>query len=220
MASLRYRNGKWQARITRKGFADESQTFLTKQDAERWARAIEADIDRGTYISQSEAQRTTLAEVIQRYRHPRPAAAPRRDAEHPRQLVPTEGEAQGGPGQDTGRQRFPTGWGNLRCRPVGKIEMPLTVPSDRSMVLGAGNWSCPKDAPAERSVSTTHLRNMSVLSPLASATSAIDTPGCRHARMTEALNSALCLRRRRRPGAAMGDVSMRPRRRYTDTRLL
>ena len=46
---------------------------------------------------------------------------------------------------------------------------------------------------------TTHRRNRFAFRPLAKATAAIDTPGWRHAATAFALNSALCVRRRRRP---------------------
>ena len=35
MASIRQRNGKWQARVIRKGHPAEARSFLTRQDAER-----------------------------------------------------------------------------------------------------------------------------------------------------------------------------------------
>ena len=67
MASIRFRNGKWQARVIRKGYPAESSTFVSKQDADRWARKIESQIDNGQYVSQTEAQRTTFSEVIDRF---------------------------------------------------------------------------------------------------------------------------------------------------------
>lgn len=67
MASFRKRNDKWQARITRQGHPDLAKSFNTRQDAEKWARATELAIDQGTFIDRSEANKTTLAEVIQRY---------------------------------------------------------------------------------------------------------------------------------------------------------
>jgi len=67
MASIRQRNGKWQARVIRKGQPPQARTFLSKQDAERWARGVETEIDRGTCTSRTEADRTTLGEVIARY---------------------------------------------------------------------------------------------------------------------------------------------------------
>lgn len=71
---------------------------------------------------------------------------------------------------------------------------------------------------ASRSASRTHLRTMFAFNWLASATAAIDTPGCRHARMTVALNSALW-RRRPRPTGASTKVSICPHESYADTRL-
>lgn len=67
MASIRYRNNKWQARVIRKGHAPVARSFLTKQDAERWSRGIETEMDRGAYVSTSEAEQTTLGELITRY---------------------------------------------------------------------------------------------------------------------------------------------------------
>lgn len=67
MASFRQRGGKWQARVIRDGYPDQSKTFETKADAERWARQIEGEIDKGQFVNVSEAQRTTLSDVIGRY---------------------------------------------------------------------------------------------------------------------------------------------------------
>ena len=49
MASVRNRNGKWQARVIRKGQPAVSKSFVSKQDAERWARQIGVEIDTGAY---------------------------------------------------------------------------------------------------------------------------------------------------------------------------
>ncbi len=67
MASIRQRGNKWQARIARMGFPPEVKTFGTRQDAERWARSIETEMDRGSYVSRSEAEATTLGHVLERY---------------------------------------------------------------------------------------------------------------------------------------------------------
>ncbi len=67
MASFRLRGTRWQARVQRNGFPAEVQSFITRQDAEKWARSIEVEMDRGLYISSSEAQRTTMAALIDRY---------------------------------------------------------------------------------------------------------------------------------------------------------
>ena len=67
MASFRNRSNQWQARIRRKGYPDETKSFTTRQDAEKWARSVESDIDKGQFINVNEAQRTTLGDLINRY---------------------------------------------------------------------------------------------------------------------------------------------------------
>ena len=67
MASIRNRNGKWQARITRKGQQPIAKSFLSKQDAERWARQVETEIDKGSYTSQVLADKSLFKDVIERY---------------------------------------------------------------------------------------------------------------------------------------------------------
>ncbi len=67
MASIRLHGDRWQARVRRKGHPEESRSFATRIDTERWARAIESEIDRGTYTSAMESQRLTLRELIDRY---------------------------------------------------------------------------------------------------------------------------------------------------------
>lgn len=67
MATLRNRSGKWQARVVRKGHIPVSKTFQTKQDAERWARQVESDMDKGSFSSPVLAERTTFKEVVERY---------------------------------------------------------------------------------------------------------------------------------------------------------
>jgi len=67
MASFRQRNNKWQARVSRDGYPDQVKTFEAKSDAERWARSVESEMDKGLFIDTQEAQRTTLRELILRY---------------------------------------------------------------------------------------------------------------------------------------------------------
>lgn len=67
MASFRKQGTSWQARIRRRGYPIEIKSFPTKAEAERWARAIEGEMDRGEFVSRTEAEQTTFGEVIQRY---------------------------------------------------------------------------------------------------------------------------------------------------------
>jgi integrase len=67
MASFRYRSNQWQARVRRKGYPDQTKSFTTREGAEKWARSIESDMDRGQFANVREAQHTTLGDLIGRY---------------------------------------------------------------------------------------------------------------------------------------------------------
>jgi integrase len=67
MASIRFRSNKWQARVSRKGEQSLVKTFQSKEDAERWAKSIEVEWDKGTYQNTHQAQKTTFGELIERY---------------------------------------------------------------------------------------------------------------------------------------------------------
>ena len=67
MATFRNRNGKWQARIQRQGQVPVSKSFGTRQDAERWARQVEAQMDQGKFVSLRLDERTTFGELVTRY---------------------------------------------------------------------------------------------------------------------------------------------------------
>ena len=64
MASIRKRNGKFQARIHKRGYGYRSKSFLTRADALRWARQGEMDLER-----RGLGERTpTLSFLISRYK--------------------------------------------------------------------------------------------------------------------------------------------------------
>lgn len=67
MASIRQRAGRWQARVIRKGYPPETNTFDTYDDAVKWARALETGIDRGLYLSRASAEQLTLKDALGRY---------------------------------------------------------------------------------------------------------------------------------------------------------
>ena len=67
MATLRNRNVKWQACIQRQGQVPVSKSFNTRQDAERWARQVEAQMDQGRFVSLRLDERTTLGDLVARY---------------------------------------------------------------------------------------------------------------------------------------------------------
>lgn len=69
MASFRKRGElQWQARIARKGFPPQVKTFMTRADAEAWARQVESEIDRGVFVSRTEAENTSLKDCLERYK--------------------------------------------------------------------------------------------------------------------------------------------------------
>jgi integrase len=67
MATIRLHGKKWQARVYKKGYPTAIRSFLVRKDAEKWARQIEADMDKGSYINIALSERTTFGELIERY---------------------------------------------------------------------------------------------------------------------------------------------------------
>lgn len=68
MATIRKRGDfQWEVRVRRKGHPIQCKTFELKADAERWARAVEKEMDSGAFVSQKEAEKTTLRDVLERY---------------------------------------------------------------------------------------------------------------------------------------------------------
>ncbi|WP_027155330.1 site-specific integrase [Mesorhizobium sp. WSM2561] len=69
MATLRKRNGKWQVQVRRHGFPVQSRSFVSKADANEWARAIERQHDRQELGPDRKTLKTiTLADLVTRYR--------------------------------------------------------------------------------------------------------------------------------------------------------
>lgn len=69
MASLRKRNGKWQAQVRRAGHPPRVQSFIAKADAQRWINQTELELDRSVLAyDPSGLERTTVADLIRRYR--------------------------------------------------------------------------------------------------------------------------------------------------------
>ncbi|MDJ0922905.1 MAG: site-specific integrase [Henriciella sp.] len=68
MASYSKRgDGRWQAKIRRKGWPAKSATFKTKKLAEAWANRIESEMASGHFVDRTPAQRTTLYDLIDIY---------------------------------------------------------------------------------------------------------------------------------------------------------
>ncbi len=69
---------QWQVRVRRKGHPTQTRTFNTKVPAETWARQVEGEMDRGTFVSRHEAENTTLSEALDRYEREIPSGKIRR----------------------------------------------------------------------------------------------------------------------------------------------
>jgi hypothetical protein len=68
MAAITKRKSGYQAEIRRKGYPTVSKMFDTRKDAEVWARLVESEMDRGCFVDRSEADKTTLGELLIRYK--------------------------------------------------------------------------------------------------------------------------------------------------------
>ncbi len=67
MATIRQRNDRWQVIIKRKGYPTQSKTFDLRKDGEKWARQQERLFDAGQWVDRTEAERTTLGDLLTRY---------------------------------------------------------------------------------------------------------------------------------------------------------
>lgn len=67
MATFRKRGKRWEAQVRKQGHDPKTKTFTLKADAEAWARIIESEMERGTYIDQSASQQTSFADCLERY---------------------------------------------------------------------------------------------------------------------------------------------------------
>jgi hypothetical protein len=67
MAGIWKRGGYWRAEIRRVGYPSQWRTFDTRAEAEAWARRIESEMDRGTFVDRTEAERNTFGDLLERY---------------------------------------------------------------------------------------------------------------------------------------------------------
>lgn len=65
--SVQFHCGKWQARVRKKGYPQQTKSFTYKADAEAWEHRTLVELERGTYATSREVDRTTLGELLQRY---------------------------------------------------------------------------------------------------------------------------------------------------------
>lgn len=58
---------QWQAQVCIHGYPSQSKTFSTCAAAERWGKLTEVEMTQGTFVSCTEAESTTLRELLERY---------------------------------------------------------------------------------------------------------------------------------------------------------
>lgn len=57
----------YKAQIRRRGYPSEARRFALLDDAQRWKRAREAELDRGVVIDRREAEKHTVGDLLRRY---------------------------------------------------------------------------------------------------------------------------------------------------------
>jgi integrase len=68
MATIRRRGPhQWHVQVRRRGWPPQTKTFDTKVEGEAWAAMIESEMNRGVWLDRSEAESTTLRELLDRY---------------------------------------------------------------------------------------------------------------------------------------------------------
>lgn len=67
MATIKKRDGKYQCQVRKQGFPPCTRTFTTRAEAIAWGRSIESEMDRGLFVDRTEAESTTVADLLDRY---------------------------------------------------------------------------------------------------------------------------------------------------------
>ena len=80
MASILEVKGKWRAQVRRRGQPVYTRTFETKTAAQRWARQLETDLDRGVDVRPAQGKVVLVADLIEAYRRLRDQARPISDS--------------------------------------------------------------------------------------------------------------------------------------------
>lgn len=68
MAAIRKRGDySYEVQVRRRGFPTLTKTFTYRADAEKWARQIEAEQERGAYVHRTPAERVTMNDIFDKY---------------------------------------------------------------------------------------------------------------------------------------------------------
>lgn len=68
MATIRQKaNMQWHVQIRRSGWPNQTKTFKTRREAEVWARSVEGEMDKSTFVDRTSSQKETLGDVMFRF---------------------------------------------------------------------------------------------------------------------------------------------------------
>lgn len=68
MATIRKKGeGQYHVQIRKRGYPSQTKTFSKEIDAKRWATIIESEMERGVFVSRSEAEATLVKDVLHRF---------------------------------------------------------------------------------------------------------------------------------------------------------
>ncbi len=68
MATIRKKGEcQWHVQIRKKGYPPVTKTFFTWTEADAWAKVTESEMVRGVFVDRSDAERTTIEDVIDRF---------------------------------------------------------------------------------------------------------------------------------------------------------
>lgn len=67
MATITHRKAGYQVQVRHSGYPALSKCFSTLRNAEKWARQIENELDRGIFLDRTEAEKQSLGELLGRY---------------------------------------------------------------------------------------------------------------------------------------------------------
>ena len=67
MATITKKKDKWYVQIRRSFHKPIYKMFSAKADAFRWSREVERSIELGQYVDTTEANKTTLRQLLERY---------------------------------------------------------------------------------------------------------------------------------------------------------
>jgi integrase len=59
--------GQYHVQIRKRGYPTQTKTFTKEADARRWATIIESEMERGVFVSRTEAEATLIRDVLQRF---------------------------------------------------------------------------------------------------------------------------------------------------------